>query len=424
MTGPSFAADVWDVVVVGAGAAGMVAATRAAGRGCRTLLLEKNRKAGVKILMSGGSRCNLTHDTDAAGIAAAYDGVRRHQGRFLRDALAAFGPRDVLDLFHRRGVRTKTEPGGKVFPVSDSAVQVQRALLAMLHDTGATLALEEPVLELSRTAAGFALVTPRRSVATRQLVVTVGGESYPGCGTCGDGYPWARILGHTVVHPRPALVPITTPTEFVGGLQGVTVPDAQVAVRDPEIRSARKSVLGRQRGSFLFTHFGLSGPAALNLSGRVSSHEQPRRLLLDCDFVPHLDDDDLKVSLAPHGRRTLLTAISDHLPRRLAEAILTHAGLATDRRCAELPRADRLRLLDALKHLELPVTGTTGFRKAEVTAGGVALREVDPKTMESRLIPGLHWAGEILDLDGPIGGYNFQAAFSTGWTAGSAVRPT
>ena len=405
----------WDVVVVGAGAAGLLAAVRAAECGRRVLLLEKNRRAGVKILMSGGTRCNITHATDERGIVAAYG----PPGRFLHSALAALGVQETIDLFEAEGVPVKVEETGKVFPVSNKAADVLDALLRRLRRSGATLALEEPLRALEPRPPGFALTTPHRIVGASRLILTVGGQSYPGSGTTGDGYSFAARLGHTIVPPRPALVPITVDAPWVAELRGVTLPDAAVRVMEG------MTALQAGRGSLLFAHFGLSGPVVLDLSRTVSGHPQPRSLTLDLDLLPAWKESDLdehlRVESAASGKRQLAAVLAGHLPRRLCDALLPQAGLPADRKAAALSRPDRARLLDRLKRLRLPVTGTLGFGRAEVTAGGVSLPEVDSRTMQSKLVPGLYIAGELLDLDGPIGGYNFQAAWSTGWLAGGAA---
>jgi predicted Rossmann fold flavoprotein len=406
----------WDVAVVGAGAAGLLAAIRAAERGRRTILLEKNRKPGVKILMSGGTRCNITHATDNRGIVEAYG----PPGRFLHSALAALSVQDTIDFFEAEGVATKTEPTGKVFPVSNKATDVLNALLRCLRRSGATLALGEPVLDVQPSPAGFTLITPQRILGAARLILTSGGRSYPGSGTTGDGYGFAVRFGHTIVAPRPALVPIRVAVPWIAELRGVSVPD--VSVRVLEEGESRKCLASR-RGSFLFAHFGLSGPVVLDVSRAVSGHPWPDALLLELDLLPSVRETDLddylrKESLAS-GKRQLAVVLAAHLPRRLCDVLLTQAGLPADRRAAGLSRVDRARLVQAVKRLILPVAGTLGFEKAEVTAGGVALDEVDSRTMQSKLAPGLFIAGEVLDLDGPIGGYNFQAAWSTGWLAGA-----
>jgi predicted Rossmann fold flavoprotein len=405
----------WDIAVVGAGAAGLMAAINAAECGRRVILLEKNRKAGVKILMSGGTRCNLTHATDNRGIIEAFG----RPGRFLHSALAALSVQETIAWFEAEGVGTKVEEKGKVFPVSNKALDVLEALLRRLRRSGARLFLEEPLLDLQPRSGGFTLTTPQRVLNAARVIVTTGGQSYPGCGTTGDGYAVASRLGHTIVTPRPALVPVRVTVLWVGELRGITLPDVGVRVLEDD-RS-----LATRRGSLLFTHFGLSGPVILDVSRAISAHARPDTLVLEIDLTPGLTeagvDEYLRVETAASGRKQLAAVLPTHLPRRVCEILLSVAGLAMDRKAAALSRPDRSRLVACLKHLRLPVEGTLGFAKAEVTAGGVVLDEVDSRTMSSKIVPELFLAGELLDLDGPIGGYNFQAAWSTGWLAGRAA---
>jgi predicted Rossmann fold flavoprotein len=423
--------NAYDVIVIGAGAAGLLAATRSAEHGRRTLLLEKNRKAGVKILMSGGTRCNITHDCDAAGIIAAFGSA----GQFLHSPLAALGPRELVELLNTEGLATKVEPGGKIFPKSDRALDVLNALLRRLERSTAELALAEAVKSIERDSDGFRVESVRRTISCAKLIVTTGGKSFPGSGTTGDGYRWLASLGHTIRQPRPALVPLTSDESWVHELSGVTVPDVLLKVIDPSRadsaeRKRRRGGLGRgvlieRRGSLLFTHFGLSGPAALDVSRAITAVEDPKTLRVVCDFLPNnaaAAFEEMLASLsATDGKRMIAGVIAERLPRRLVDALLIRADISADRRMAELSKAERGRLLEQVKRCEIRVTGSRGFEKAEVTAGGVALDEVDSRTMESKLVPNLFLAGEILDLDGFIGGYNFQAAFSTGWLAGESV---
>jgi predicted Rossmann fold flavoprotein len=408
-------ASFWDVVVVGAGAAGLLAATRAAERGRRTLLLEKNKKPGVKILMSGGTRCNITHATDNRGIVEAFG----PPGRFLHSALAALSVEQTVELFEAEGVATKVEETGKVFPVSNKAADVLAALLRRLQRSGATLALSEPLLDLQPSEAGFRLSTPLRALSAANVVITVGGQSYPGSGTTGDGYRITAQFGHTIVKPRPALVPLTVAAPWVHELRGVTLPDVAVRILDEQ------RCLASRRGSLLFAHFGLSGPVVLDASRVVSRHPNPQTLVLEMDLLPVLKEADLDEYLRREsidsGKKLLAVVLAEHLPRRLADALLTQDGFPMERKAAALSREERVRLVQTIKRLRLPISGTLGFGKAEVTAGGVTLDEVDSRTLQSKKVPGLWIAGEILDLDGPIGGYNFQAAFCTGWLAGQSV---
>jgi len=429
----------YDVIVVGAGAAGLLAATRAAECGARTLLLEKTPRAGTKILMSGGTRCNITHDTDRQGIIAAF-GIKG-QGRFLHSALAALGPRELVALIEAEGVPTQIEPGrGKIFPASNRATDVLGALLRRLERSGCQLALSEPLVEVHRDNEGFRLVTGRRELFCAKLILTTGGKSYPGSGSSGDGYRWLAELGHTIVTPRPALTPITTDAEWVRNLRGITIPDAIVRVvpreclddaanadspRGPASPKSSRRVLAERRESVLFTHFGLSGPAILDVSRAVSGHAEPRSLDLQIDFLPDLRLEELDAQVrgecAVEGKRQLSSFVVRQLPRRLIETLTMQLGLPVTLRAAELSKVDRGRLVSIVKGARIPVGGVRGFQVAEVTAGGVSLAEVDSRSMESKLAPNLFLAGEILDLDGPIGGYNFQAAFSTAWLAGQSA---
>ncbi len=410
-----------DVIVVGAGAAGLMAGCRAAQRGRRTLLVEKKKRPGAKILMSGGSRCNLTHALDARGFVEAF-GI---QGPFLHSALAALGPDQLVDLIEAEGVATKIEASGKIFPVSDRADDVLAALLARLHRSGCTLAADEPVQSITPYSQGFRVVTSKRTLRAETVVVTTGGQSYPSSGSTGDGYRWAAELGHTIVPPRPALTPITTHAPCVRSLQGITMPDVCVRVLEPSDDAARQVCLAQRRGSLLFAHFGATGPAALDVSRAVSRHAEPQRLVLSCDLLPDRTaealDSELQEEFRGAGRRLALGIVARYVPQRLAETVAAQAGLDPQRRGAEVSRDQRQRLVAWLKQFDIPISGTLGFNKAEVTAGGVERDEIDWQTMESRLVPGLFFAGEILDIDGPIGGYNFQAAVSTGWLAGESA---
>lgn len=403
----------WDAVIIGAGAAGLMAAIHAAERGRRVLLLEKGRKPGVKILMSGGTRCNITHDCDARGIVAAFG----PNGKFLHSALATLGPRETVAFFENAGVATKVEDTGKVFPVSDRAVDVLDALLRKLARSGATLAVNEAVQHVhAEEPAGFRIVTSSRTLTAAKVLITTGGKSYPGCGTTGDGYAFAATFGHTLVATRPALVPLTVQPAWVGELRGISLPDVNLKV----IETGKP--LTSRRGAMLFAHFGLTGPAPLDVSRAVSSHPAPTSLTLEVDLLPGEPeaalDEFLRTESLASGKKQLAVVLSAKLPRRVCDQLLVLAGLPVERTAAALSKADRLKLVALMKRLRLPLKGTLGFEKAEVTAGGVSLNEVDSRTMQSKLKPGLFLAGEVLDLDGWIGGYNFQSAWSTGWLAG------
>ncbi len=405
----------WDVVVVGAGPAGLFAATHAAERGSRVLLLEKNHKPGVKILMSGGTRCNLTHATDRKGIVEAFG----KQGPFLHSALAELGPNELIQYVEAEGVATKVEATGKVFPCSNKSNDILQAILKRLRRSQAQLILGEHLVDWNPMPEGMHLVTSQRALLTRNVILTTGGQSYPGCGTTGDGYPLASKLGHSIIAPRPALVPLLIREKWSRELSGMTLPDVQVKVI---ARDLQPNTLITKRGSFLFTHFGCSGPVVLNVSGTVTLLNTKAQLELECDWLPerpeHRLHEWLKDCSQTQGGASIASTLAEILPRRLVEMLCWQANLASDRRWAGLNRMQREQLVRTLKKTRLTICGTLGFNKAEVTAGGIALPEIDARTMRSKRFPPALFAGELLDLDGPIGGYNFQAAFSTGWLAG------
>lgn len=418
-----------DVIVIGAGAAGLLAAASSASLGRRTLLLEKNRKLGVKILISGGTRCNITHDTNQAGIAA---GFPKYQGKFLRSALAAFPPERIVGMLHDAGVATKVESTGKVFPISDRALDVRDALVEVARQQGVTIERDVSVTAIERRGDRLVVITNSALgpivFGASKVIVACGGQSYAGCGTTGDGYAWARSLGHSIVQPVPALTPIKTKDAWVHGHSGLTLPDARLLVvpRDslPSESIPKSAIIDQHRGSLLFTHFGFSGPTALNVSRAITRAENRSELALIADLVPAQSVDELTDAWNRHarddGKRSVSALLALTLPQRLAATMLVQAAIPADRRCAELSKVELRRVLRQLKQAQLDLSGTMGFDKAEVTAGGIALDEVDSRTLESKLVPGLHFVGEILDIDGRIGGYNFQAAFSTGWQAGQS----
>jgi predicted Rossmann fold flavoprotein len=406
----------WDVIVVGAGAAGLLAGISAGKSGAKTLVLEKNRKPGVKILMSGGTRCNITHNTDNRGIVKAFG----NNGKFLHSPLAAFSVDETIRFFNQAGVATKIEPTGKIFPVSNKALDVLDALLNQLKNENATLLLETPVLDLDPNEDGFLLNTHLQTFHAKKIILTTGGLSFPGCGTTGDGYKFAMKFGHTIKETQPALAPLKTDARWVHELSGVTIPDVGVTA------FLNEKPMMQDRGSFLFTHFGLSGPVILNVSKALNSLSNFKDSSLKLDFLPSVKETDIEAKLqsfaSTDGKKLLSVALGELLPRRLLEGLFNQIGFSPERKCAGISKDERKAIVVSIKSKSVNITGTLGYAKAEVTTGGVSLDEVNSKTMESKLKKGLYLAGEILDLDGPIGGFNFQAAWSTGFLAGSQAN--
>jgi hypothetical protein len=416
----------WDAIIVGGGAAGLWGAGTAAQRGKKVLVLEKNNKAGVKILMSGGTRCNITHHADSRKIAEAFG----KQGRVLLSVLKRLSPEDVVREFESEGVQTKVEETGKVFPVSDRAIDVRDAVVRRLARYGAELLCGCAVdsVDPDATGGGFRILATvqgrQLQVHSKTVLITTGGLSYSGCGTTGDGYAWLKNMGHSITPLRPALTPLTSPESRVHELSGLTLEDvlvrAQIHAHSGDTKPL-KLERRESRGGFLWTHKGCSGPTSMNVSRCFSDRGLEDRLELIVDLLPDSSVEQLEEWIAQETRqsnRALSTVLSHRVPKRLATSILESIGADYDPHMAELPRAIRIKMIESLKQYRIEISGTLGYPKAEVTAGGVELGEVNFQDMQSRRQAGLYLAGEILDLDGPIGGYNFQAAWSTGHTAG------
>lgn len=419
----------WDAVIVGGGAAGLWAAGTAASRGKRVLVLEKNNKPGVKILMSGGTRCNITHHCDSRKIAEAFG----RNGRVLLSVLSRLTPQDIVREFNAEGVATKVEASGKVFPVSDRAIDVRDAVVRRMARFGAEMITGCAVNSVRPCVdgEGFSITASTAQQAMelrcRSVLITTGGLSYSGCGTTGDGYPWAQAMGHSIVPLRPALTPLVSNANWVHELSGLTLEDVGVTAHRTGTRNGSSKVeRSFSRGGFLWTHTGCSGPTAMNVSrcfcdpesDSTASHEGDCLLL---DLVPEESREAIDNWLLDESRksnRAISTVLSQRIPKRLADTLLSNLQTPNDPPMAQLPKRLRQNIIESLKRFPVPIHGTRGYPKAEVTAGGVALGEVNFQDMQSRKQPGLYFAGEILDLDGPIGGFNFQAAWSTGHTAG------
>jgi predicted Rossmann fold flavoprotein len=419
----------WEVIVVGGGAAGLWAAGTAAARGKSVLVLEKNNKAGVKILMSGGTRCNITHNCDSRKIADAFG----KNGRVLLSVLSRLSPMDVVRQIEAEGVATKVEETGKVFPASDRAIDVRDAVVRRLAREGANLvtgASVQLVRKLPFENGCFEVMVQIRDDApicltADSVLLTTGGLSYSGCGTTGDGYPWAQTMGHTITPLRPALTPLVSHEAWVHELSGITLDDAEITARVfGEGAKQLKMERAVSRGGLLWTHFGCSGPTAMNVSRCFSDLDASVPATLSVDLLPDLSREECEAWLqgaARESNKTVANVLSHRIPKRLATALLTHSGATNEVHMSGLSKKLKNALVERMKGLSLPIHGTRGYPKAEVTAGGVALGEVNFQDMQSRKTPGLFFAGEILDLDGPIGGFNFQAAWSTGHTAGLSV---
>jgi predicted Rossmann fold flavoprotein len=410
----------FDVAVVGAGAAGQMAAIAAAEEGRRVVLLEQMDRPGLKILASGGGRCNLTNLAPPAEFRRAFS----RQGRFTSPAMEAMGPKNLRRLLEQLGVPTVVCDGVQVYPASHRAADVQAALRRRMEQLGVVVclgcAVEKVWIDAGRLM-GVETAAHGRIVAGR-VVLACGGKSWPTLGGTGGGYALARQAGLIIREPLPALVPLVTRQRWPGRLAGVSLHDARVWI------DARGEDKAGRTGDILLTHRGLSGPAVLDISGRVAELLRRGPVPLKIELVAGMDAarwvrrlEDWRRSA---GRRGVAGLLQDHLPRSLCEVLCELAGVKERTSAAHLPAAERDALAKILGGLELTVTATEGFGVAFVTRGGVDLKGVEPDTLQSRTLEGLFLAGEMLDLDGPSGGFNLQWAFASGWLAGkSAARP-
>jgi hypothetical protein len=407
----------------------MIAAWKAARDGAKTLLLEKTRRLGTKILISGGGKCNITHAGETEDVLRAF---RVNEGRFLRPSMYRFLNRDILEMLHRRGLRTMTRNDGRVFPVDHTAKGVVAILEIYVRQAGVEVMIDAPVIRIEpgwsvtvgrpippNSGYRHAAEGPSRTFTARCVVVAVGGASYPNCGTTGDGWEWLRELGHTVVPTLPALAPIYL-RDFDAWNER-----AGIALREVCLRArAGGREISRFSGDLLLTHQGISGPAALGVSREVAENP-PAEVRLLADLTPNAADSDLDTEWKHlDSRRPASAALPDEIPDRFRPLIMAQAGIAPDCPWRAVDVRSRNRLRDSLRSLPLPPVRMVPLEKGEVTAGGVSLDEVDPKTMESRLHRRLYLPGEILDIAGPVGGYNLQAAWSTGYVAGESAAQT
>lgn len=408
------------VAVIGAGAAGMMAAAAAAGAGASVAVFERNKVAGKKILVSGKGRCNFTRDCSAQELVEGFG----RRGRFLYSALSSFGPAQMCALMESLDVPYKVERGKRVFPESDRASDVRDALYSHASRSGARFMFGQRIagLAIERGAISGVVDTHGTLFRADAVILAAGGASYPATGSTGDGYFLARQAGHSVNEPMPALVPMETVEQWPRSLAGLALRNVEVTLYD----GGRP--MGQEFGEMMFTHYGVGGPIILTLSRvvcqaqRARREVEPNRFTLSIDLKPALDEATLdrrvQRDLAAMSKKQLKNSLDMLLPKALIPAVIHHAEADEARLASQVTAAERAALVGALKHLGLTVLRARPLEEAIVTSGGVELSEVDPRTMESKLTPGLLFAGEVLDVDGPTGGYNLQAAFSTGYLAG------
>ena len=402
----------FDGIVIGGGPAGMFAAITAARRGQKVLLLEKNDRLGKKLLITGKGRCNVTNNCTSGEVL---QNVPRN-GRFLYSAMDAFPPAQVMDFFESNGCALKTERGNRVFPVSDRSQSVLDCLKGQLRKTGVTVKTAKVKGILTVNGAVSGVRTETETIDSRWVILAAGGVSYPATGSTGDGYAMAKALGHTVIEPEGSLVPLETIGSDCPDMQGLSLRNVSV-----KLVNNKGKVLYKDFGELLFTHFGVSGPTVLS----ASAHLKGDGCKLLIDLKPALDEgklnDRILRDLEQYQNRSMENALTDLLPRSMIPVVLRKLEIDPTMQANSLKKQQRRALVELLKAFPVEIKGKRPVAEAIITSGGVKTAEIDPKTMQSKKVPGLYFAGEIIDCDAYTGGFNLQIAWATAYAAGTAV---
>lgn len=407
----------FDVIIIGGGAAGMMAAVQAGFRQKKVALIDKNTRLGKKIMITGKGRCNITNSAPIDEFIEQIPG----NGRFLYSALYSFDNQAVLDFLAGYGLETKVERGGRVFPTSDRSQDVVDAFIRGLAEAGVNVMLNREVKAITRQNETFTVSTQQDDYHAAKVVIATGGVSYPLTGSSGDGYRWARQLGHTIVPPKPALVPLVTKEPWVRELQGLSLRNVLLSAWNG------KRKLGEEFGEMLFTHYGVSGPIVLTLSRNINEAlvTNKDKIILQLNLKPALTSEQLDKRIVrdfeKYSRKQFKNALDGLLPKLLIPVVIGLSQIDSDKFIHQITQAERQQLVELMQNLSMTVESTRPLKEAIVTSGGVSVKEVDPSTMESKLVTGLFFAGEVIDVDGNTGGYNLQAAWSTGYLAGINV---
>lgn len=404
------------LIIIGAGAAGMMAAYAAASRGIRTIVLEKNEKVGKKLFITGKGRCNITNDCD---ISDFFPQVV-HNEKFLMSALYSFSNRDLIELLNQNGLPTKVERGGRIFPQSDHSSDVIRTLRSMTERAGARIRLNSEVCRIERNQDKFVLFLRNgQTLEADAILIATGGKSYPLTGSTGEGYRFAKELGHTVRPLHPALVPLEDVHHICPKMQGLTLKNIYFTLFQNE-----KRIYGEQ-GELIFTHFGLSGPVVLSASSFIDHQKQPLSLRAEIDLKPALSAEKLEARIlrefTSSQNKRIKTVMASLMPGKMIYPFLTETGIEPDKPVHSITKKERESLCRQLKAFSISIADTRPIEEGIVTSGGVCVREIDPSTMESKLVHNLYFAGEVIDVDAKTGGFNLQIAFSTGFLAGTSV---
>ena len=402
----------YDVIVIGGGPAGMFAAITAAKQGRRVLLLERNDRLGKKLLITGKGRCNVTNDCTAQEVLQNTP----RNGRFLYSAMTAFPPEKTMAFFEDHGCRLKTERGNRVFPVTDKAQSILDCLQSELRRCGVTVRTARVKSVDTENGVVCGVTTQNETITAGSVILATGGASYPTTGSTGDGYAIAARLGHTIIPAEGSLVPLETAGQDCPDMQGLSLRNCGV-----KLLNAKGKVLYKDFGELLFTHFGVSGPTVLS----ASCHLKGEGCRLVIDLKPALEenklDDRIQRDLEVYKNRSMENALTDLLPRSMIPVVLRRLEIDPQMQANSLTKQKRRALVELLKAFTVEITGKRPVAEAIITSGGVKVSEIDPKTMESKKVPGLYFAGEIIDCDAYTGGFNLQIAWATAYAAGMAV---
>ena len=403
----------FDGIIIGGGPAGMLASIIAAQQGNKVLLMERNDRLGKKLLITGKGRCNVTNDCSAQEVL---QNIPRN-GRFLYSAMENYPPSSIMEFLESHGCKLKVERGNRVFPVTDKSSSVLECLRNVMHRSGVQIKTER-VLEITADDTGVTGVrTAKEKIKANWVILATGGVSYPTTGSTGDGYDMARKLGHTIVEPEGSLVPLECLGDDCADMQGLSL--RNVAVK---LLNNKNKVLYKDFGELLFTHFGMSGPTVLS----ASAHLKGDNCKFTIDLKPALDEgklnDRILRDLEQYKNRSMENALTDLLPRSMIPVVLRRLDIPADLQANSLTKQQRRSLVELLKNFSLEISGKRPVAEAIITSGGVKVSEIDPKTMQSKKVPGLYFAGEIIDCDAYTGGFNLQIAWATAYAAGMAVK--
>lgn len=409
----------WDVAIIGGGAAGMMAAGRAAELGAKVVLIEKNPTLGKKLLITGGGRCNITNaEPDVRTLLSKFKSQGQPADQFLFSPFSRHGVLDSISFFNDRCLPTKVEARGRVFPVTDSAQSVWDVLFEYIRQGNVQVISGTSVTGITQESGRISYITlaNEQKIYAKAYILATGGLSRPETGSTGDGFAWLEKLGHTVAKPDPSLVPLTLKDSWVPSVAGVSLPDITLSL----IEDGKK--VSKQSGGMLFTHKGISGPAALNLSKEIGERLPYGPVVLNLDLLPKQSletlDTLLQETIGTYPNRKIQNVLGNPIPGALVGVVLEQAGVGGDTPANAVTRTQRIALGKVMKNLPLNVKGRLGFEKAVIASGGVALSEVDTRTMRSRIIENLYIVGDLLNIDRPSGGYSLQLCWTTGMVAG------